>query len=70
MKKRKPGRPKGSGVGRKYTGRINVPVTTDQAARYRAAALDLAVPLAEWVRAACDSARIADGEGGVKDEEP
>jgi hypothetical protein len=57
--RRGPGRPKGSGAGREYTDRINVPVTEAQAMRYLAAARELGVPLAEWVREACDAAHRA-----------
>ncbi len=50
------GRPPGSGAGREYTVRINIPVTDDQRTRYAGAAAVIGVPLAEWVREACEVA--------------
>lgn len=49
------GRPPGSGPKRTHTARVNVPCTPEQAERYASAAAELGVPLAEWVREACEA---------------
>lgn len=58
-KRRGPGRPKGSGAGREYTERVNVPCTVEQKARYQAAADDLETGLSKWMRDAADAAEMA-----------